>query len=1165
MTKSRISLSGAVAIVICTAMILAGVHAAAQGVGGSVSGTVTAASGAVVKGATVTLTEMHKHQIVRTATTNSVGFYAAAALPPGTYSESVAADNFATSVLNGIVLHANDTLLVDQKLKAGDAKQSTTAISGKTRLNAVDAASTDLVNSVQVHGLPLANDNYTLLGKLTPGFVALGADSPYVGDAIPGAAGVLFGAAGHTTANVYWTLDGADNMDRATNQTTMNFPAAGAIQEVKVIRQNYSALLGRSIGAQAIVTTRSGSNELHGSLYEHFRNNAMNANYYYNNYAWPTVQTPESRYNEFGGTIGGPVVIENTYNGRDRTFFFVSTNILRNVQSTPVATYEPLPSELGLTTAGTYTFANTVCISTNATTGACNTVGSPTGTSLAAVTSTTAKAYIKDVFANMPAPNPNPSQDAHTLTYNSKGYYNDEQELARLDHRFNAKWSMSYRFLHDSLPSNGANGPFADTNDLPGVNYNKAVSPATNHVGRLTYVRSPRTLIDFNYSFSTNAILSNPDGLMARANSPDIAPSLPYANLLGIIPTLKFQNGPTLTGAGLFQQRNQTHTIGGTLTRVWKTHTVTLGGVAYHTEHIASAPTNNAGIFNFSGANAPSGSSNAVLFQQAVSNFLQGVANGGFTQTNFPKVADLVAMQEEGFGQDNWRVNKRLSVSVGIRYSHFLQPTDNNGEMSTFLPSKFISTNVPTMSTSGLISSSPGTAYDPYNGMQLGNYWNTYSHYSQYGAQVAYTDKKDFAPRVGLAYDLTGDGKTTVRAGYGWVFDDPAFNIYDQAVFNNIPYVYTTTYGTATMDTVITNDFSTQSAGTEMPQTLWATPRSMHMPYSQQYTVSIEHLMAHDVLVEASYSGTHDTHLLGMVDINELAPGVAAGTSGLQPTGGFTTAYSEVVLNTKRPYLGYGPINSLQSIFNANYNALMVKAQKRMKHDSLLDVNYTWSKAMTNSPTDRGGAVQNANYMVPEYGRSPLDRKQVLTFDAVYALPWMMERKDAVGYVLSGWKVSGLATLAAGQPLTATISNLDSAGMGLLYPTSTAVARPNQIASPNFGTQTLTIHNHSQWFNPNAFTLPTVCTAASSSTAPCYPGNEHPGSIVGSGISRIDVALYKDFKVEWASVQFRAEAYNVLNHTNWTTIGTNMSSTTFGLPTGSRDPRTLQLDVTAHF
>jgi len=351
MTKSRISLSGAVAIVICTAMILAGVHAAAQGVGGSVSGTVTAASGAVVKGATVTLTEMHKHQIVRTATTNSVGFYAAAALPPGTYSESVAADNFATSVLNGIVLHANDTLLVDQKLKAGDAKQSTTAISGKTRLNAVDAASTDLVNSVQVHGLPLANDNYTLLGKLTPGFVALGADSPYVGDAIPGAAGVLFGAAGHTTANVYWTLDGADNMDRATNQTTMNFPAAGAIQEVKVIRQNYSALLGRSIGAQAIVTTRSGSNELHGSLYEHFRNNAMNANYYYNNYAWPTVQTPESRYNEFGGTIGGPVVIENTYNGRDRTFFFVSTNILRMLRSTAGVECVSAPTEMKSTPA----------------------------------------------------------------------------------------------------------------------------------------------------------------------------------------------------------------------------------------------------------------------------------------------------------------------------------------------------------------------------------------------------------------------------------------------------------------------------------------------------------------------------------------------------------------------------------------------------------------------------------------------------------------------------------------------------------------------------------------------------------------------------------------------------------------------------------------------
>jgi hypothetical protein len=1160
-------------MVICAAILMSGTRASAQDISGSISGTVRAASGAVVKGATVTVTETHRNQLVRTVTTDAQGFYAASKLQPGTYTEKVTADNFAVSVVTGIVVHASDALRFDLKLKAGTASESVTVMASKTQLNTADAASADLVSSLQVHSLPLNNDNYLVLANLVPGTTSVGPDAPYAGDTIAGAPALGFAIQGHGGSYAYWTLDGADNVDHALNKTTLNFPAATNISEVKVLRGNYSAIYGRTIGAQVEVTTKSGTNELHGSLYEHFRSDYLNADSFISKAANPVVPTAESRYNEFGGSIGGPVVIANTYNGRNRTFFFVSANILRNVSATPLTTFEPLPTEVGLATPGSYTFANTVCTATNSTTGACT----ATGNSIATVSSVTAKAYISNIFANMPAPNPSPLQDAHSLTYNAKGYYNNEEEIARLDHRFNAKLNVSYRYLHDSLPSNGANGPFADPTDLPGVNYNKAVSPATNHMGRLTYVRSPKTLFEFNYSFSTNAILSNPDGLIAKANSASIAPTLPYANLLGVVPTLNFQNGPTLTGTGIYRQQNQNHTINGTMTKVWKTHTVVIGGTAYHMEHIASAPTLNAGAYSFNGVNAPTGSSSAVLFQQSIANFLQGVANGGFTQTNFPMVVDLVSMQEEGFAQDTWRASKQLTVSLGARYSHFLQPTDNNGNLSTFLPSSFVTANEPTITAAtGLLASTQSNAnLDPLNGINLGNYSSANSHYSKYGAEVAYTDKLDFAPRLGLAYDVFGNGKTVVHAGYGWAFDDPAFSIYDQAVFNNEPYIRTTTYAVTSIDTIAVNDPSTQSAGTEMPPTLWATPRSMHMPYSQQYNVSVQSVLPLGLFAEVGFAGTHDTHLLGLVDINEVPAGLAASAAGVQPTGGFTSPYSEVKLNAPqnvgttltamRPYVGYAAINSLQSSFNANYNALQAKLQKRLKHDSLIDVNYTWSRSMTNSTADRGGAVQNSYYLTPEYGRSPFDRKQVLTADGVYALPWLAGRKDYVGYALGGWHVSGILTLASGSPLTATISNLDSAGLGALF-TSAAQLRPNQVGNPNYATTANpNIHYHAQWFNPAAFTLPTVCTAASSAMAPCFPGNEHPGTITGSGISRVDVALYKDFKVEWASIQFRAEAYNIANHTNWTTISTNYNSVNFGQPTGARDPRVIQLDLTAHF
>jgi hypothetical protein len=1181
------NLRGVLALALAAVLAFAGISGYAQEVSGSISGTVTDTSGAVVKGANVVFTATDRNQVIRTVTSNSVGFYTATSLPIGIYSVSITAPKFSTAVVQHLILHANDALTVNQSLRAGNASESVVVTAEQVQLNLENAATQSVINGTQVRELILNNRNYEQLVALQPGVVYGGtSDQLYIGNSLPsGTTNTLaFSINGHRASTNDWTIDGADNLDRGSNLTAITYPSVDAIAEFKTLRGTYSAAYGRTASSQINVVTRSGTNNLHGSVYEFFRNDLFNANGYFNNLN--KVARPELRYHDFGGTIGGPVVIPRLYDGRDKTFFFFSEEIRRVVNATGVTSYAPLPSEIGITTPGVYSFADPVC--TSATT-ASTTCPGTTGNTISTI-SPTAAAYIKDIFSKLPAPNPVGTQDPHTLVYNAKSYYNNEQELVRIDHKINAKASVFYRFVHDSLPTKEPSGLFnAAGTGLPGVNSTSTTSPGTTHMGHLNYVLNPKTLFDFGYAYTSGAILSTPSGLNSSANSGDINPALPFASKIGIVPVLTFQNGTSITGPGVYNDYSKNHNIFGSMTRTWHQHTITIGASINHYEKNENATTGNAGTFNFNGTNAPTGSASKVLIEQSIANFLQGVANNGFSQTNQAATPDVTELQEEAFIQDDWRATRRLTLNIGVRYSHFLQPVDNNGQMSSFLPSSFVAGNTPTIDTTGYIcttaeialltpkqcpgainstfnsnpsgqtATTPSAAYDPLNGIILGNFTQANQHYSPYGAQVTHTDKLDFAPRFGLAYDVFGDGRTSFRAGYGIAFDDALVGMYEQNIFANPPYVATSTYASTSLDAPNATNTSAY-----VPPTLQATPANYHPPYSQQYSMSIQHQFSHDLLIDVAFVGSHDTHLLGRMDINEVQPGLAA-ADGLVPTGGFISSSQEMVLNQIRPYKGYAAINTVQSGFNSNYNSLQVQGQKRFKRNSLIDVNYTWSRAMTNAQADRSGAVQNAYYMVPEYGRSQYDRKHVFSTDFVYALPWFYEQESLVGKVLGGWELSGIVAVNSGLPFTATVSSWDPAGLGFLG-TSVVSGRPNQNGNPNIAAPNTDFHNHTMWFNKAVFAKSAVCTVASSPATPCFPGNEHQDAINGPGFERVDLGAFRNFKLtQRVNFQFRAEAFNLFNHVNWSAIGTSLTASTFGQVTATRDPRILQVALKASF
>src|ERR1700679_51724 len=315
------------------------VVASAQDTTGSISGTINDPSGASVKGAVVTLTNTDRGQDLRKLITNSAGFYTATSLPLGTYTVKVTGSGFKSEVVTGLVLHVNDALTVNRTLVLGNAEETVSVTADQVQLNLEDATSAGLINSTQIDQLALITRNYESLINLQPG-VAFGGASDQLnrGPSSPtgGSSTVAFSINGGRTTSNNWTIDGADNLDRGANLTLYTYPSPDAIAEFKTLRGQYSAQFGRNASGQVDVVTKSGTNSIHGSAYEYLRNDFFDAAGYLADQLGTRI--PKYRYNDFGFTIGGPVYIPKIYHGRNKTFFFVSEEWQRIIDTLSQAT-----------------------------------------------------------------------------------------------------------------------------------------------------------------------------------------------------------------------------------------------------------------------------------------------------------------------------------------------------------------------------------------------------------------------------------------------------------------------------------------------------------------------------------------------------------------------------------------------------------------------------------------------------------------------------------------------------------------------------------------------------------------------------------------------------------------------------------------------------------
>jgi hypothetical protein len=1140
----------------------------AQDISGTIGGTILDPSGAAVPSARVTIINMERNQVVRSFITDSSGTYSVPYLPVGEYMIKVEAKGFKTEELSKIMLNVADDLRINLQLHVGSASEVVEVVAEAVGVELGSPANSTTIEGRQITELALGARNYEQLVALMPGVASDAADELYVGNTAPGGATntIPFAINGVRTSGNNWTVDGADNVDRGSNLTLQTYPSVDAISQFKVERSLYTADSGRAGGGQINVVTKGGVSRFHGGSYEFFRNDALNANNWANNAnrvnLYDSVdpfhncalnftpechaRTPPVRWNDYGFNIGGPVIFPGY---RNKTFFFYSQEWRKIIN---YATFNPtLPTTAMLTGQ----MIQPVCITNSS--GVCPAGSAPAVQIPVNLINPNTLAYIKDIFNKLPLLDGATTAATTAGFFPVKSVFNSRQEMSRIDHRFAERFNVWGRVTIDDIPTQEPSGLFL------GSNVPNGGSTTTNSPGRGVAAHSinlmKKFVSDAGFNFSQSAILTNPIGLTAKPNSPDINPKEPFANPLGIVPTVAVSGMSSITGNGPYVDYNRNYAWFDNVTWIHGRHTVKFGYQGNRYNKTENANGNAKGTFSFTNAGAPSGT---TAFQQAWANFLLGnVAT--FTQNSMDVTPDIWAMQHELYVQDDFKATRQLTLFAGVRWSFYGEPTETNGLLSNFNPAAYDPAKAPQINpTNGAVI--PGTANWQTNGIIIAG------KNSLFGDHVGNNNYRNLGPRLGLSWDPFGTGKTAIRAGYGIYYDSTLFGTYEQNIFVNPPYVASVTYTNASFSDVTQGTAGINALGPSATGVL--APRGTQIPsltpYSQQWSFSVQREVVRGMIVEVSYVGSKGTHLQGVIDMNQALPGAAL-AAGLHQANGNTvfTSADTPRINAVRPFRGFNAFSDIQTAFDSNYHSLQTQLRREFGANGLLGISYTYSKALTDNGSDRGNAPQNSyNWHEGEYGLAPFDRRQVLSANYVYVEPFFRREHGLLHHSLGGWQLSGIVSSYTGQPATVTTSGVDPAGLGLLNG-GPASARPDQTCDPNtnaphaYGGSAQSSSQGLKWFD-------TACFVAVPQ-GQVRPGNAGRFTVKGPGFFNWDASLMKNFNLSpegrW-KLQVRAESFNTLNWVNPSGFAsTNNTSTAFGQISSFRAARRMQLGVKINF
>jgi hypothetical protein len=1131
--KARLVYSALFASLLLTLALAPG--ALAQGITGSITGTVTDTSGAIIAGASVTVRNVDTNA-ARTITTSDIGSYKVTQLQPGRYSVKVDKAGFKVFEQSGITLQIEEIEIVNAQLQIGSTGETITVTSAPPAIQTEDSSVGQVIDSEAIQSAPL-NGRLSLMGLIaqSPGIQGVGAQDQLA------TRGETF-AAGTGSRNTYGglgsTLDGVSNTEITIQRAEPEVPSLDAISQFKVISTGSPAEFGQP--TQLIVVSASGTNKFHGELLEYNRSKGTSAKEDGNSGPRPTYER-----NEYGGNFAGPIVIPHLYNGKDRSFFFFSYEGFRLQQSASLTSKQPTAQMR----SGDFSAFPTL----NAITGV-NTV-----TNQITNINTVSQALMTKLI---PCPNVTTftAGNCHELVPYTEA---SDRISVHIDHRLGPNDQIRGTFMHANYGPN----PTVGSDSLQGGRSGDG-EKNTNAILGWTHTFSPTMILDSNGSFFHLPIFRAPQNVGTQWES--IIPGLAAQPIEGA-PHLKFGDGITNTGESGSHDLEQAGQINTSLTKVLSKHTLKAGfSYLYDNHWNVSANPPEHGQFVFSGNYSG----------EAFADFLLGYPGSTEQGTPSAVITRNISSQWAGYLQDDWKPMRKLTINMGIRYDLQWFGVGPYNDASLFVPSlgkvvvfgsSYTGTFIPInshdqtlLTNAGLLTLS-STANIPNN-------------------PFAYLGRntKNFAPRLGFAYELFPN--TVLRGAYGIYFNLlPASYVGEMWADNSggTPFIDNETFNNSSPTPAFTMSNPFSGTGTSGGNVGVNAEHSLETPYTEQYNLALEHQFKGQIAVRVGYVGQHNLKQNNFNGNGNYAPYLNL-NDPIDPTQNLNSS-------TNSPIPTLGPIPYLiDPIFHTIMNSLQVGVHKQFSHGLGFGVEYQWTRVLgTESVEDFTGKYPNDS-KGPIGGITP----QVLQVSYSYELPigkgkaLLGDAGPVANALLGGWQLSGLVNAQSGQPFNPTFdpgssctpisttslkpdcSNPETA-LPTSFPTASGLPgatglpgltyydmapRPNRVPGVPLYPAKKTLSN---WYNPAAFACPLVTDPTSLTHEQYCAGNGNAGYdlLRGPAFQDWDMSLKKNTKWAHYNVQLRADAFNVFNHPNFgtpsgdiTASGANVINSTSGTP-----------------